>query len=182
MLFRSPIAPIAIYLQPGANALDVAREVKSEMATLKKRFPPGLDYEIPYDTTLFIDASVQSVEHTFIEALLLVAVIVFVFLQSWRSTLVAMSVVPISVVGNFAGMYLLDFSINLLSLFGMILAIGIVVDDAIVVIENVERIMQEDEEATPFSAALEAMKEVSGAVIATSFIMTAVFVDRKSVV
>ncbi|WFF40353.1 efflux RND transporter permease subunit [Salinicola endophyticus] len=173
---NKPIAPIAIYLQPGANALDVAREVKSEMATLKKRFPPGLDYEIPYDTTLFIDASVQSVEHTFIEALLLVAVIVFVFLQSWRSTLVAMSVVPISVVGTFAGMYLLDFSINLLSLFGMILAIGIVVDDAIVVIENVERIMQEDEEATPFSAALEAMKEVSGAVIATSFIMTAVFV------
>lgn len=173
---NSPIAPIAIYLQPGANALDVAAEVKASMADLKTRFPPGLDYEIPYDTTLFIDASVTSVEHTFIEALLLVAVIVFVFLQSWRSTLVAMSVVPISVVGTFAGMYLLDFSINLLSLFGMILAIGIVVDDAIVVIENVERIMEEDEEATPFSASLEAMKEVSGAVIATAFIMSAVFV------
>ncbi|MDH4572220.1 efflux RND transporter permease subunit [Salinicola acroporae] len=173
---NKPIAPIAIYLQPGANALDVANEVKQSMADLKTRFPPGLDFDIPYDTTLFIDASVQSVEHTFIEALLLVAVIVFLFLQSWRSTLVAMSVVPISVVGTFAGMYLLDFSINLLSLFGMILAIGIVVDDAIVVIENVERIMEEDEEATPFSAALEAMKEVSGAVIATAFIMAAVFV------
>ncbi|WP_110707646.1 multidrug efflux RND transporter permease subunit [Salinicola sp. CR57] len=173
---NKPIAPIAIYLQPGANALDVAKEVKQSMADLKTRFPPGLDFDIPYDTTLFIDASVQSVEHTFIEALLLVAVIVFLFLQSWRSTLVAMSVVPISVVGTFAGMYLLDFSINLLSLFGMILAIGIVVDDAIVVIENVERIMEEDEEATPFSAALEAMKEVSGAVIATAFIMAAVFV------
>ncbi|WP_110601147.1 efflux RND transporter permease subunit [Salinicola lusitanus] len=173
---NKPIAPIAIYLQPGANALDVASEVKTAMADLKTRFPPGLDFDIPYDTTLFIDASVQSVEHTFIEALVLVAVIVFLFLQSWRSTLVAMSVVPISVVGTFAGMYLLDFSINLLSLFGMILAIGIVVDDAIVVIENVERIMEEDEEATPFSAALEAMKEVSGAVIATAFIMAAVFV------
>ncbi|KAA0016482.1 efflux RND transporter permease subunit [Salinicola corii] len=173
---NKPIAPIAIYLQPGANALDVANEVKQAMADLKTRFPPGLDFDIPYDTTLFIDASIQSVEHTFIEALLLVAVIVFLFLQSWRSTLVAMSVVPISVVGTFAGMYLLDFSINLLSLFGMILAIGIVVDDAIVVIENVERIMEEDEEATPFSAALEAMKEVSGAVIATAFIMAAVFV------
>jgi len=173
---NDPIAPIAIYLQPGANALEVAAEVKSEMAQLKKRFPPGLDYEIPYDTTLFINASIESVENTFMEALILVAVIVFLFLQSWRSTLVAMSVVPISVVGTFAGMYLLDFSINLLSLFGMILAIGIVVDDAIVVIENVERIMEEDEEATPFSASLEAMKEVSGAVIATAFIMSAVFV------
>ncbi|WP_322529030.1 multidrug efflux RND transporter permease subunit [Salinicola sp. LHM] len=173
---NKPIAPIAIYLQPGANALDVAKEVKTSMADLKTRFPPGLDYDIPYDTTLFIDASIESVERTFIEALLLVAVIVFLFLQSWRSTLVAMSVVPISVVGTFAGMYLLDFSINLLSLFGMILAIGIVVDDAIVVIENVERIMEEDEEATPLSAALEAMKEVSGAVIATAFIMSAVFV------
>lgn len=173
---NAPIAPIAIYLQPGANALDVAAEVKDEMATLKARFPPGLDYEIPYDTTLFINASVDSVIHTFVEALFLVAVIVFLFLQSWRSTLVAMSVVPISVVGTFAGMYLLGFSINLLSLFGMILAIGIVVDDAIVVIENVERILDEDEEATPFTACLEAMKEVSGAVIATAFIMSAVFI------
>ncbi|WP_129139071.1 efflux RND transporter permease subunit [Modicisalibacter coralii] len=173
---NKPIAPIAIYLQPGANALDVAGEVKDKMAELKSRFPAGLDYEIPYDTTLFIDASVSSVEHTFIEALLLVIAIVFVFLQSWRSTLVAMSVVPISVIGTFAGMYLLDFSINLLSLFGMILAIGIVVDDAIVVIENTERIMEEDESATPLSAAFLAMKEVSGAVIATALIMAAVFI------
>ncbi|MCP1366935.1 efflux RND transporter permease subunit, partial [Halomonas sp. BBD48] len=125
---NAPIAPVAIYLQPGANALEVAAEVKQTMQDLKQRFPAGLDYVIPYDTTLFIDASIQAVEHTFIEALLLVAVIVFLFLQSWRSTLVAMSVVPISVIGTFAGMYLLDFSINLLSLFGMILAIGIVVD------------------------------------------------------
>ena len=173
---NAPIAPVAIYLQPGANALEVAAEVKQTMQDLKQRFPAGLDYVIPYDTTLFIDASIQAVEHTFIEALLLVAVIVFLFLQSWRSTLVAMSVVPISVIGTFAGMYLLDFSINLLSLFGMILAIGIVVDDAIVVIENIERILDEDENATPLQAAFEAMREVSGAVIATSLIMAAVFI------
>ncbi|MEC9482078.1 MAG: multidrug efflux RND transporter permease subunit [Halomonas sp.] len=173
---NSPIAPIAIYLQPGANALEVAAAIKQAMRDMKERFPVGMDYVIPYDTTLFIDASIEAVEHTFIEALLLVAVIVFLFLQSWRSTLVAMSVVPISVIGTFAGMYLMGFSINLLSLFGMILAIGIVVDDAIVVIENIERILDEDEKATPLSAAFEAMREVSGAVIATALIMAAVFV------
>ncbi|WP_445621626.1 efflux RND transporter permease subunit [Kushneria sp. Sum13] len=172
----SPIAPIAIYQQPGANALDVANEVKTTLADMKQRFPAGLDYVIPYDTTLFIDASIESVKHTFIEALLLVAIIVFVFLQNWRSTLVAMSVVPISVVGTFGGMYLLDFSINLLSLFGMILAIGIVVDDAIVVIENIERILEEEPDTTPMNAAFKAMKEVTGPVLATSFIMASVFI------
>ncbi|WP_438767265.1 efflux RND transporter permease subunit [Kushneria sp. TE3] len=172
----SPIAPIAIYQQPGANALDVAAEVKATLADMKQRFPEGLDYVIPYDTTLFIDASIEAVSHTFIEALLLVAVIVFVFLQNWRSTLVAMSVVPIAVVGTFGGMYLLDFSINLLSLFGMILAIGIVVDDAIVVIENVERILEEEPDTSPLNAAFKAMKEVTGPVLATSFIMAAVFI------
>ncbi|WP_299262002.1 efflux RND transporter permease subunit [uncultured Kushneria sp.] len=172
----SPIAPIAIYQQPGANALDVAKEVKTTLASMKERFPEGLDYVIPYDTTLFIDASIESVSHTFIEALLLVAIIVFVFLQNWRSTLVAMSVVPISVVGTFGGMYLLDFSINLLSLFGMILAIGIVVDDAIVVIENIERILEEEPDITPMNAAFKAMQEVTGPVLATSFIMAAVFI------
>ncbi|MFC0338550.1 hydrophobic/amphiphilic exporter-1, HAE1 family/multidrug efflux pump [Kushneria avicenniae] len=172
----SPMAPIAIYQQPGANALDVAAEVKQTLTDMKQRFPSGLDYVIPYDTTLFIDASIESVTHTFIEALLLVAIIVFLFLQNWRSTLVAMSVVPISVVGTFGGMYLLDFSINLLSLFGMILAIGIVVDDAIVVIENIERILEEEPDTTPLNAAFKAMKEVTGPVLATSFIMAAVFV------
>ncbi|OHV11998.1 efflux RND transporter permease subunit [Kushneria phosphatilytica] len=173
---NNPMAPIAIYTQPGANALEVAKEVKSRMRELKQRFPAGIDYSIPYDTTLFINASIESVEHTFIEALILVAAIIFIFLQNWRSTLVAMSVVPVSVVGTFAGMYMLDFSINLLSLFGMILAIGIVVDDAIVVIENVERILEHDPEATPMSASLEAMREVSGPVIATALIMASVFV------
>ncbi|MCX2523133.1 efflux RND transporter permease subunit [Larsenimonas rhizosphaerae] len=173
---NNPIAPIAVYLQPGANALQVAREVKSTMKELKTRFPAGLDYVIPYDTTLFINASIESVVHTFVEALILVALIVFIFLQNWRSTLVAMSVVPISVVGTFAGMYMLDFSINLLSLFGMILAIGIVVDDAIVVIENVERILEHNPDVSPMEAAFEAMREVTGPVLATAFIMAAVFV------
>ncbi|MFC0268485.1 efflux RND transporter permease subunit [Kushneria aurantia] len=172
----NPIAPIAIYQQPGANALQVATEVKARLAELKQRFPEGIDYVIPYDTTLFIDASIQSVEHTFLEALLLVVAIVFIFLQNWRSTLVAMSVVPISVVGTFAGMYLLGFSINLLTLFGLILAIGIVVDDAIVVIENIERILEEEPETPPLKAAFQAMKEVTGPVLATSFIMAAVFI------
>ncbi|RKR06116.1 HAE1 family hydrophobic/amphiphilic exporter-1/multidrug efflux pump [Kushneria sinocarnis] len=173
---NSPMAPIAIYAQPDANALQVASEVKNKMEELKERFPAGIDYSIPYDTTLFINASIESVEHTFLEALILVAAIIFIFLQNWRSTLVAMSVVPVSVVGTFAGMYLMGFSINLLSLFGMILAIGIVVDDAIVVIENVERILEHDPEATPMSASLEAMREVSGPVIATALIMASVFV------
>lgn len=172
----SEIAPIAVYQQPGANALSVASEVKSRLAELETRFPEGIEYIIPYDTTLFIDASIQAVVTTFVEALLLVALIVFLFLQSWRSTLVAMSVVPIAVVGTFAGMYLLGFSINLLSLFGLILAIGIVVDDAIVVIENVERILEEEPELSPLKASFKAMKEVTGPVLATSFIMAAVFI------
>ncbi|MCM5703700.1 efflux RND transporter permease subunit [Larsenimonas salina] len=173
---NNPIAPIAIYQQPGANALQVAGEVKQTLSDLKKRFPAGLDYVVPYDTTLFINASIESVLHTFVEALILVALIVFIFLQNWRSTLVAMSVVPVSVIGTFAGMYMLDFSINLLSLFGMILAIGIVVDDAIVVIENVERILEDNPEVSSKEAAFEAMREVTGPVLATALIMASVFV------
>ncbi|OLO10272.1 RND transporter [Chromohalobacter japonicus] len=170
------MTPIMINQQPGANALETAEAVKSKMDELSERFPPGLEYDVPYDTTLFIDASVESVFHTFIEALLIVAVIVFIFLQNWRTTIIAMSVVPVSVVGTFAGLYLFGFSINLLSLFAMVLAIGIVVDDAILVVENVERLLEEDPEIPIRKAAITAMKEVSGPVIATSFIMAAVFV------
>ncbi|WP_052365003.1 efflux RND transporter permease subunit [Halotalea alkalilenta] len=170
------MAPIIINQQPGANAVQTAERVKALMADLSQRFPPGLHYEVPYDTTLFINASIESVTHTFIEALVLVAVIVFVFLQNWRTTVIAMSVVPVSVVGTFAGMYLLGFSINLLSLFGMILAIGIVVDDAILVVENIERIIEEDDEISIHDATIEAMREVGGPIIATSFIMASVFV------
>lgn len=170
------MAPIMVQQQPGANALDTATKAKAALDRMRATLPAGVDIEVPYDTTLFIDASVESVVHTFIEALILVAIIVFVFLQNWRTTAIAMSVVPISVVGTFAGMYLLDFSINLLSLFGMILAIGIVVDDAILVVENVERLVEDDEDISVFDATLEAMREVGGPVIATAFIMASVFV------
>jgi multidrug efflux pump subunit AcrB len=139
----APAVPIGVYLQPGANALQVANDVRATMDRLSQRFPDGLRYNIPFNTTRFIEVSVEEVVHTFIEAIILV-VVVFVFLQNWRATLIPVIAVPVSIVGAFAGMYLLGFSINLLTLFGLILAIGIVVDDAIVVLENVERIMSSE--------------------------------------
>ncbi|WP_192036295.1 efflux RND transporter permease subunit [Halomonas sp. YLGW01] len=170
------MTPIMISQQPGANALETAKQVIATMDRLQERFPPGLEYKVPYDTTLFIDASVNTVEHTFIEAFLIVAAIVLIFLQNWRTTAIAMSVVPVSVVGTFAGLYLFGFSINLLSLFALVLAIGIVVDDAILVVENVERILEEDPNIRILAATSRAMTEVGGPVIATSLIMAAVFV------
>ncbi|OBX33698.1 efflux pump membrane transporter BepE [Halomonas elongata] len=146
------------------------------MDELAGRFPPGLEYVTPYDTTQFIDASVETVLHTFIEAFLIVGVILFIFLQNWRFTVIAMSVVPVSVLATFAGFYAFGFSINLLTLFALVLSIGIVVDDAILVVENVERVLSEDEEITVTQATIRAMKEVGGPVIATSLIMAAVFV------
>ncbi|WP_404296576.1 efflux RND transporter permease subunit [Halomonas sp.] len=170
------MSPIIINQQPGANALETAAAVKETMARLEARFPPGLEYEVPYDTTLFIDASVKTVTKVFIEAFLIVGVILFIFLQNWRFTVIAMSVVPVSVLATFAGFYLFGFSINLLTLFALVLSIGIVVDDAILVVENVERVLSEDEEITVTQATIRAMKEVGGPVIATSLIMAAVFV------
>ncbi|ERS91177.1 efflux RND transporter permease subunit [Halomonas sp. PBN3] len=170
------MTPIIINQQPGANALETAQAVIDTMAELETRFPPGLEQVVPYDTTLFIDASVETVIKTFIEAFLIVAVILFVFLQNWRFTVIAMSVVPVSVLATFAGFYLFDFSINLLTLFALVLSIGIVVDDAILVVENVERVLSEDEEITVTQATIRAMKEVGGPIIATSLIMAAVFV------
>src|SRR5262249_4472139 len=128
----SPAVPIGVYLQPGANALEVAKNVKATMDQLSKRFPEGMQYDIPFNTTKFDQGSIEEVIHTFIESLILVIVVVFVFLQSFRATLIPIIAVPVSIVGTFAGMYLLGFSINLLTLFGLVLAIGIVVDDAIV--------------------------------------------------
>lgn len=170
------MTPIIINQQPGANALETADMVKAKMDELQGRFPPGLEYVVPYDTTLFIDASVETVLHTFIEAFLIVGVILFIFLQNWRFTVIAMSVVPVSVLATFAGFFAFGFSINLLTLFAMVLAIGIVVDDAILVVENVERVLSEDEDITVRQATVEAMREVGGPVIATSLIMAAVFV------
>jgi multidrug efflux pump len=171
----SPAVPIGVYLQPGANALEVAQNVKATMDRLAKRFPEGLRYDIPFNTTRFVEASIHEVITTFIEALILVVAVVFVFLQNARATLIPVIAVPVSIVGTFAGMYLLGFSINLLTLFGLVLAIGIVVDDAIVVLENVERIMS-SEGKSPREAAIQAMDEVSGPVIAIVLVLCAVFV------
>ncbi len=166
---------MATYLQPGANALEVARSVRARMEELKPGFPQGVDYAIPFDTTRFVDASIKEVNKTIFEAALLVLAVVFLFLQTWRATLIPMIAVPVSLIGAFAGLWLAGFSINTLTLFALVLAIGIVVDDAIVVLENVERLMRE-EKMRPFEAALEAMREVSGAVVAIVLVLCAVFI------
>ncbi|MBW7850983.1 MAG: multidrug efflux RND transporter permease subunit [Rhodospirillales bacterium] len=171
----APAVAIGVYLQPGANALATAEAVRATMDQVAKRFPEGIAYSIPFDTTKFVKVSIEEVVKTFIEALILVAAVVFLFLQKWRAAIIPLVAVPVSLIGTFAGMYLLGFSINLLTLFGMVLAIGIVVDDAIVVIENVERIMTEDK-LSPRDAAFEAMEEVSGPVIAIVLVLCAVFI------
>jgi multidrug efflux pump len=171
----APAVPIGIFLQPGANALAVANAVKATMDRLAERFPEGLRYDVPFNTTLFIETSIEEVIKTFIEALIFVILVVFLFLQNWRATIIPLLAVPVSIVGTFAGMFLLGFSINLFTLFGLILAIGIVVDDAIIVLENVERIMS-TEGKSPRQAAIEAMREVSGPVIAIVLVLCAVFV------
>ncbi|WP_154664182.1 efflux RND transporter permease subunit [Microvirga flocculans] len=171
----APTVPIGVYLQPGANALNVSNAVKATMDRLAQRFPDGLRYDVPYNTTRFIEVSVEEVVHTFIEAIVLVVLVVFLFLQNWRATLIPILAVPVSIIGTFAGMYALGFSINLLTLFGLILAIGIVVDDAIIVLENVERIMS-TEGKSPREAAIQAMEEVSGPVVAVVLVLCAVFV------
>lgn len=169
-----PSVAFAVYLQPGANALETADLVKEKMAQLSKSFPEGITYEIPYDTTLFVNVSINEVVHTFFEAVLLVIAVVYLFLQNMRATLIPILAVPVSIIGAFAGMYVLGFSINLLTLFGLILAIGIVVDDAIIVLENVERLMSE-EHLSPKEAAVKAMQEVSGPVIAVALVLSSVF-------
>lgn len=171
----APTVPIGIYLQPGANALDVADRVIATMDRLSKRFPDGLEYAAPYNTTRFVRVSIEEVIKTFIEAIVLVVVVVFIFLQSLRATIIPIIAVPVSLIGTFAGMYALGFSINLLTLFGLVLAIGIVVDDAIVVLENVERIMRE-EKKPPREAAIRAMEEVTGPVVAIVLVLCAVFI------
>ena len=170
-----PTIGMATYLQPGANALEVAGLVRAKMEELKPAFPEGVDYAIPFDTTRFVDASIKEVNTTIFEAALLVLAVVFLFLQTWRATLIPMIAVPVSLIGAFAGLWLVGFSINTLTLFALVLAIGIVVDDAIVVLENVERLMREND-MPPFEAALEAMREVSGAVVAIVLVLCAVFI------
>ena len=145
-----PTANILVYLRPGSNHLQVKEAFTARMQELSKSFPSGVTWTIPFDTTPFVTASIEEVVKTLLEAMVLVTLVVFLFLQSWRATLIPMLAVPVSIIGTFLGLAALGFTINLLTLFGLVLAIGIVVDDAIVVIENVERIM--DEEKVPARA------------------------------
>jgi multidrug efflux pump len=166
---------VLVFLQSGANALDTAKAIKEKLNELQESFPEGMTYAIPYDTSDFVSSTIDEVMHTFAEALVLVVLVVFLFLQSWRATLIPIIAVPISLIGTFAGLYIFGFSINLLTLFAMILAIGIVVDDAIVVLENTERLMTE-EGLDPLPAAIKSIGQVSGAVIAIVLVLCAVFV------
>src|SRR5256884_309303 len=166
---------IGVFLLPGANALKVADDVVKTVDEIKGRFPPGLVYSVPYDTTKFVRVSIREVLITLGEAMLLVVLVVFLFLQNWRATLIPIVAVPVSLIGTFAGPYLLGYSLNTLTLFGMVLAIGIVVDDAIVVLENVERIMHE-EHLNAREAAVKAMTEVTSPIIAIVLVLCAVFV------
>ncbi len=163
------------FLSPGANALETVQRIRAEMAEVATSFPPGVSYDVPYDTTKFIEVSIKEVVKTLGEAMILVILVVYLFLQTWRATLIPGIAVPVSLIGTFAGMSALGFSINTLTLFGMVLAIGIVVDDAIVVVENVERHMTQGG-LSPKQAAKKAMSEVTGPVIAIVLVLCAVFV------
>ena len=170
---RSAVA-IPIFQQPGSNALRLSQEVRSTMELLKKNFPRGLDYAVAYDPTVFVQKSIDAVIHTLFEAILLVVLVVLVFLQTWRASIIPLAAVPVSLVGTFAVMSALGFSINALSLFGLVLAIGIVVDDAIVVVENVERNIALG--LSPVDATRRAMDEVTGPIVATALVLCAVFI------
>ena len=170
---RSAVA-IPIFQQPGSNALRLSQEVRSTMELLKKNFPRGLDYAVAYDPTVFVQKSIDAVIHTLFEAILLVVLVVLVFLQTWRASIIPLAAVPVSLVGAFAVMSALGFSINALSLFGLVLAIGIVVDDAIVVVENVERNIALG--LSPVDATRRAMDEVTGPIVATALVLCAVFI------
>ncbi|WP_022959796.1 efflux RND transporter permease subunit [Spongiibacter tropicus] len=169
-----PAVPVAMYLRPGANALETAEAAKAVMERVKANVPEGVDIELAFDTTVFVEKSINEVVVTFFEAMLLVILVMFLFLQNVRATFIPLLAIPVSIVGTFAGLYILGYSINLLTLFGLILAIGIVVDDAIIVIENVERIMEE-QHLTPYEAVKQAMQEVSGPLVAIVLVLSAVF-------
>src|ERR1700735_5005657 len=171
---KDPTVVMAIFQMPGSNALDLQKQVKTKMEDLSKRFPPGIAYAMHYDTTRFVSAAMHDVVITLIEALLLVVMVVFVFLQSWRATIIPTIAIPVSLIATLAVMQVFGFSLNMLSLLGMVLAIGLVVDDAIVVVENVER--QLENGLAPLRAAQAAMAEVTGPIIATTAVLMAVFV------
>ncbi|MFH0168313.1 multidrug efflux RND transporter permease subunit CmeB, ciprofloxacin and florfenicol resistance type [Campylobacter jejuni] len=175
-LNTSAAVPIIINLQSGANAVNTAKLINEKMQELSKNFPQGLKYQIPYDTTIFVKASIKEVIKTFVEALALVLVVMYLFLKNFKSTIIPMIAVPVSLLGTFAVLYVLGFSINLLTLFALVLAIGIVVDDAIIVVENIDRILHEDSNISVKDAAIKAMNEVSSPVISIVLVLCAVFI------
>ncbi|MCL5255471.1 MAG: multidrug efflux RND transporter permease subunit [Gammaproteobacteria bacterium] len=169
------VVPMGIFLRPGANALEVSEEVDRVMARMSQAFPTGVDYSISFDTTDFVKVSIQQVVITLFQALVLVMLVIYVFLQRWRAALIPLLSIPVALIGAFAGMYVFGFSVNLLTLLAMVLAIGIVVDDAIVVLENVERLIKE-RGLTPKEAAIEAMEEVSTPIVTMVLVLAAVFI------
>ncbi|MDY1045345.1 efflux RND transporter permease subunit [Pseudomonas coleopterorum] len=174
LLNNQPAVALPIFQRPGSNAIDVSNQVRAKMAELKQSFPEGMDYSIVYDPTIFVRGSIEAVVHTLFEALILVVLVVILFLQTWRASIIPLVAVPVSLIGTFAVMHMFGFSLNALSLFGLVLAIGIVVDDAIVVVENVERNIELGLE--PVAATERAMREVTGPIIATALVLCAVFV------
>ena len=173
-----PATGVGIYLRPGGNALATADQVRAKMQELSSSFPSDVEWRVPYDTTVFVNASIELVMHTFIEAFVLVLIVVYLFLGSLRATIIPMLAIPVSLVGTMAGLLLMGFSINMLTLFGLVLAIGIVVDDAIVVVEAVEKIMH-DKGLDPRAAAREAMKGIGGAIVGVTAVICAVFVPVR---
>ena len=174
LLDNKPAAALGVFQRPGSNAIALSDQVRSTMETLKQGFPEGVDYRIVYDPTVFVRGSIEAVVHTLLEAIVLVVIVVILFLQTWRASIIPLVAVPVSLIGTFAVMYLMGFSLNALSLFGLVLAIGIVVDDAIVVVENVERNIALG--LTPLEATKQAMREVTGPIVATSLVLAAVFI------
>jgi multidrug efflux pump len=174
LLNNKPAVAIPVFQRPGSNAIEISDAVRSRMAELKQSFPQGVDYEIVYDPTIFVRGSIEAVVHTLLEAIILVVLVVILFLQTWRASIIPLAAVPVSLIGTFAVMHMFGFSLNALSLFGLVLAIGIVVDDAIVVVENVERNIGLGK--TPLDATKQAMKEVTGPIIATALVLCAVFI------
>ena len=174
LLNNQPAVAIPVFQRPGSNAIEISNEVRARMAELKQSFPQGMDYEIVYDPTIFVRGSIEAVVHTLLEAIVLVVLVVILFLQTWRASIIPLAAVPVSLIGTFAVMHLFGFSLNALSLFGLVLAIGIVVDDAIVVVENVERNIALGK--SPVEATRQAMKEVTGPIVATALVLCAVFV------
>ncbi|WP_165681702.1 efflux RND transporter permease subunit [Metapseudomonas otitidis] len=174
LLNNQPAVAIPVFQRPGSNAIAISDAVRARMAELKQGFPQGMDYEIVYDPTIFVRGSIEAVVHTLLEAIVLVVLVVILFLQTWRASIIPLAAVPVSLIGTFAVMHLFGFSLNALSLFGLVLAIGIVVDDAIVVVENVERNIGLGK--SPVEATRQAMKEVTGPIVATALVLCAVFV------